>query len=202
MSGGVTGPMFDPRPRLDYVFGYASLVALREPLAVDGGSHAPVVGRLLGFRRDWGAAMNNWEGGDDVKRFVCKRTGERPRIRVAYLDVHELAGARVNGLALPVDAARLATLDAREVNYERVEVTEAFEPELGGRVFAYAGTEAARERCRQGLADGDCFVSRDYVGGVRAAFEQLAPGALAEFDRTTDPLPFPERDLQLLPAVD
>jgi hypothetical protein len=180
--------------RVDYVFGYASLVRLREPAAI--------AGRLRGFRRRWGVAMNNWEGGESVKHFVDPETGERPRIRVAYLDIYEHPGSVVNGLALPVDRERLEALDAREVNYERVELTAAFAPdgvagELPGspRVLTYIGLDAARERCRRGATEGDVFVSRDYAAGVRKAFRELAPGALPEFDRTTDPLILPERDL-------
>jgi dephospho-CoA kinase len=175
---------------IDYVFGYASLVAL--------GDAEVLPGRLRGFRRCWGAAMNNWEGGEAAKHFLDRESGDRPRIRVAYLDIYERDGSAVNGLALPVDAARLDALDTREVNYERVEVTAAFEPTIPGRVFAYFGLAAARERCRLGAAEGDLFVSRDYVTGVRRAFEGLGPGVLAEFARTTDPLPFPERDLTVV----
>jgi hypothetical protein len=191
------------------VFGYASLADLDEPLLADGVEHAPLAGRLLGFRRRWGVAMNNWEGGQAVKHFVDPETGERPRIRVAYLDLREADGEETNGLALPVDADRLEMLDAREVNYSRVDVTPAFEPALPapagaplktrlGRVFTYVGTDAARERCRAGVADGDVFVGRDYVATVRGAFARLATSALEEFDRTTDPLPFPERDLDVI----
>jgi hypothetical protein len=181
---------------IDYVFGYASLVGLSDPAALPG--------RLCGFRRRWGVAMDNWEGGDEVKHFLDRETGERPRIRVAYLDMYEAAGCVVNGLALPVDRERLAVLDAREVNYERAELTAAFEPAAGAplpgtpRVFAYLGSGEARERCRRGAADGDAFVSRDYARGVRRAFRDLVPDALSEFDRTTDPLPFPERDLRVV----
>lgn len=177
----------------DYVFGYASLVAFEDAGALPG--------RLRGFRRYWGVAMNNWEGGKGVKHWLDRETGERPRIRVAYLDIYEQAGLAVNGLALPVDAERLVALDRREVNYERVEVTEAFEGAASGRVFTYIGLDAACERCRQGTAAGDVFVSRDYAAAVRRAFECLGPDALAEFNRTTDPLPFPERDLRMIPAV-
>lgn len=185
-----------------YVFGYASLVALEDAGAVPG--------RLRGWRRHWGVAMNNWEGGERAKHFLDPETGERPRIRVAYLDVYERSGAAVNGVALPVDAARLAELDAREINYERVEVGDAFEPAaampavdsrsagVAWRVFTYVGLDAARERCRRGHADGNAFVSRDYAAGVRLAFERLGKDALAEFDRTTDPLPFPQRDLSVV----
>jgi len=171
----------------DYVFGYASLVALENADALPG--------RLRGFRRRWGVAMNNWEGGEDAKHWLDRESGERLRIRVAYLDIYEQAGSAVNGLALPVDRERLAELDAREINYRRIDVTGAFEGGVAGRVFTYIGLDAARERCRQGIADGNVFVSRDYAAAVRAAFGRLAPSGLPEFDRTTDPLPFPEKDL-------
>jgi hypothetical protein len=180
---------------LSYVFGYASLVAVEDAEAVPG--------RLRGFRRGWRVAMNNWEGGEGAKHWLERETGGRPRIRVAYLDIEPREGGAVNGVAIPVDPERLKAFDAREINYERVEVTDAFEGPVEGRVFTYIGLDAARERCRQGQAEGNAFVSRDYVAGVRLAFERLAPGALAEFDRTTDPLPFPERDLQVvLPSSD
>jgi hypothetical protein len=210
-----------------YVFGYASLVGLPEPLAVDGVELRPLPGRLRGYRRCWGAAMNNWEGGEAAKHFLDRDTGQRPRIRVAYLDLRPEAGSSVNGLALPVDAARLDSFDAREINYRRIDVSAAFEPEPPAgvaspdaveeasaasvpaearpgtppsppRVFTYVGLDAARERCRQGAADGDAFVSREYVSLIRAAFGRLGRDALAEFDRTTEPLPFPERDLQVV----
>jgi hypothetical protein len=190
--------MPDPTADLAYVFGYASLVGLGEPFDVDGVEHEPLAGRLCGYRRHWGAAMDNWDSANDHKHFVDPGTGERPHLRVAYLNVEPGKGGIVNGLAIPVDAARLLVLDAREVNYARVDVSGAFEPAIPQRVFTYVGTHAAHERCRQGLADGDVVVSRDYVAAVRRAFERLGPGALAEFDRTTEPLPFPEVDLKLI----
>lgn len=192
-----------PEPAVTYVFGYASLVALPESLAIEDGEQAPLAGRLRGYRRFWGAAMNNWEGGNAVKHFLDRETGERPRIRVAYLDIEPSEGSTVNGVAIPVDAERMAQLDAREINYSRVDVASDFEGPAPGRVYTYMGLAAARERCRQGAAEGNAFVSRDYAAGVRRAFESLGFDALAEFDRTTDPLPFPERDLQVvLPSTD
>lgn len=184
-----------------YVFGYASLAAVPEPGALEG--------RLRGFRRFWGAAMNNWEGGEEAKHFLDRETGERPRIRVAYLDLREQERSAVNGVALPVDAERLRAFDAREINYERVDMTGAFEPVTDAEtaadppapVFAYLGLDAARQRCREGVAEENIVVSRDYAAGVRLAFERLGADAFAEYERTTDPLPFPERNLQVvLPA--
>jgi hypothetical protein len=142
--------------------------------------------------------MNNWEGGEGVKHWLDRATGERPRIRVAYLDLREQEESAVNGVAIPVNAERLGAFDAREINYARVDVSAAFEGTVSGRVFTYVGLDAARERCRLGAAEENIFVSRDYVAGVRLAFERLGAEALAEFDRTTDPLPFPERDLQVV----
>jgi len=181
----------------EYVFGYASLAGLRGDYPGARGE-APQPGHLYGFRRRWGVAMNNWEGEEDAKHFVDAETGERPRIRVAYLDLYAQPAGVVNGLVLPVDAERLAALDAREVNYERVEVTRAFEPPLLGRVYTYVGLPAARGRCRQGAGDGDVVVSSAYVSAVRHAFKGLAPDGLDEYERTTDPCPFPERDLRVV----
>lgn len=181
----------------EYVFGYASLVGLRGDYSGARGE-APQPGRLRDFRRRWGVVMNNWEGEEGGKHFLDPETGERPRIRVAYLDLYAQPAGVVNGLALPVDAERLAALDAREANYERVEVTRAFEPPLLGRVFTYVGLPAARGRCRLGAADGDVVVSSAYVSAVRHAFKGLAPDGLDEYERTTDPCPFPERELEVV----
>lgn len=188
-------------PAVDYVFGYGSLVELRDPLRVDDEERSPVLGRLVGFRRRWGVAMNNWEAADTAKHWLDPGSGEKPRIRVAYLDIEERDGATVNGLAIPVDARRLAEIDAREGNYERFDASLAFEPPLPGRVFSYRGLEEARERCRQGATDGNAFVSREYLDQVHRAFSALGPDALAEFEETTGPVPFPVRDLERVPPA-
>lgn len=171
-----------------YVFGYASLVALRTPEAVPG--------RLRGYRRRWGVAMDNRDAANDHKHFVVPGTGERPCLRVAYPDIRPADGDSVNGLALLADAERLAQLDAREVNYERVEVTAAFKPALPDPVFAYVGSAAARERCRAGVVAGNVCIGSGYLDLVREAFAALGEGALEEFERTTGPPPFPVRKLE------
>jgi hypothetical protein len=186
-----------PEVDVDYVFGYGSLVELQEPVTIEGRVCDPVPGRLRCFHRRWGAAMNNWEATEFEKHFVDPETGEKPKIRVAYLDIEWRPGSTVNGLALPVDSKRLADLDIREVNYIRIDVTESFEPPMDGRVFTYTGTMAARERSRAEDDVAAGYVSRDYVSAIRRAFAALGDGALAEFDRTTEPLQFPERHLEL-----
>ena len=196
---------------VDYVFAYASLVGLREPLTAGGFAYPALEGRLRDFRRRWGAAMDNWDPVNDPKHWVVPGSGERPRVRVAYLDIEPVGeGGTVNGIAIPVDAARLETLDAREVNYRRVEVTDAFEPARTGgdspapprRVFTYMATAAARARCRAGAAEANVCVSADYLAATRRAFAALGDAALAEFDRTTEPLAFPQADLELVTSLE
>ncbi|HEY5053583.1 MAG TPA: gamma-glutamylcyclotransferase family protein [Solirubrobacterales bacterium] len=189
--------MAEARPEIDYVFGYGSLAELRRPLLVAGVAIAPVAARLRGFRRVWGAAMNNWETGDDEKHFVDPRSGGKPRVRIAFLDIEEAEGSTVNGLAVPVDSSRLAEFDAREVNYTRFELSDALEPAFEQRVYAYRATAGARERLEAGARDGDAVVGQEYLELVRRAFAGLGGESLAEFERTTAPLPFPQRDLEL-----
>jgi len=179
------------------VFGYGSLVELLEPLVREGHVFAAVPGRLCGYRRCWGAAMNNWEAGEAEKHFVEPGSDLKPRIRVAYLDIVERTGSTVNGLAIPTDAARLAELDRRELNYSRIDVSKVFRPAISHRVFTYVAIDAARRRCRLETPDAPIHVSRQYVSRVRRAFAALGPDALAEYERTTEPLRFHERDLEL-----
>jgi len=187
----------ETRLSIDYVFGYGSLVEFIEPAIVDGQVFPAVPGRLRGFRRFWGAVMNNWEATDAEKHFVDPESGLKPRIKVAYLDVEERDGSTVNGLAIPAGAARLAELDLREVNYSRVDVSSAFHPRIAHRVFTYVGTDAARRRSKSENLDVPIRVSRQYVRRVKRGFEALGPGSLAEYERTTEPLSYLERDLEL-----
>jgi len=182
---------------IDYVFGYGSLVELAEPLVAEGEALPALPGHLRGFRRTWGTAMSNWEATAEQKHFVEPASGLKPRVKVVYLDIEVRAGSTVNGLAIPVDPARLAELDLREINYRRIDVSTAFEPAVPQRVFAYVGTEAARERVRLETPGAPACVSRQYVSRVREAFAALGGDALAEFERTTEPPPFPERDLEV-----
>jgi hypothetical protein len=190
-----------PRSEPVYVFGYGSLVELSTPLWIGEVAHQPIAGRLHGFRRSWGVAMNNWDAAVTAKHWVDPGSGEKLQIRVAYLDIEARRGATVNGLAVPVDESRLAALDAREGNYERFEVSRAFRPVAPGPVFVYRGLEAARERRRQGAAGGDVYISSEYLDQVQRAFSALGPDALAEFEQTTGPLPFPVKDLKRIPAA-
>ena len=141
-----------------FVFGYGSLL--------DGATGTPC--RLRGWRRRFGVAMDNRRTIPGYKYFLDARTGARPEVFVAFLDVLPDPGAAVDGVAAQVDAARLAALDDRERNYARVDVSAARDVELGGPVWAYAGLPEARERYAAAAAAGRAVVARAYVDDVRA----------------------------------
>ena len=152
-----------------YVFGYGSLVAEGE------GCH---VATLRGHRRAWGVAMDNSVDEPGYKRYVLRADGSRPAVFVCFVDVVADPGSVVTGVCLLVDAARLAELDDRERNYERVEVTASID---GGRgtVWAYLGSEEGVTRFREGVGAGTAVVSRDYFDAVLDAVGAIAPGEAA-----------------------
>jgi cation transport regulator ChaC len=162
-----------------FVFGYGSLVTRPDGIPC----------HLLGHRRAWNVAMDNRRTIPGYKYYVDPDTGERPPVRVTFLSLYPAAEGRVNGVALPVTAAELDRLDGRERNYDRIDVTGRLDTDLGDTVWAYLGSEAARER----FATGDAVVALDYFDAIRGGFAAVA--GLEEFDRSTDPLTVPLRRL-------
>ena len=162
-----------------FVFGYGSL--LRHP----GG----IPCHLLGYRRAWNVAMDNRRTIPGYKYYVDPVTGERPPVHVTFLNIYPAAEGRVNGIAFPVTAEVLDRLDGRERNYDRIDVTRLLDADLGGTVWAYLGTEAARARFEAGAA----VVSQAYFDAIRDDF--ASAGGLDEFDRSTDRLTVPLRGL-------
>src|SRR4051812_47544581 len=149
-----------------FVFGYGSL--LRRP---DG-----IPCHLLGHRRAWNVAMDNRRTIRGYKYYVDPGTGERPPVHVAFLNLYPAAEGRVNGIAFPTAAEELDELDRRERNYDRIDVTRLLDVDLGGTVWTYLGSEAARERFEAGTA----VVDQNYVEDVRDGFRAVS--GLDEFD--------------------
>ena len=166
-----------PHPGRDHLFAYGSLVA----------AGAGEVRRLAGARRVLGVAMDNGVDLPGYKWWCDPRDGSRPEVMVAFADLAEApAGAPpVNGLCLPVPDGAWPALDARERNYERVEVTDRLE-DPPGRVWAYLGSPAGRERLARGLAERRAVVARAYVEGVQGGFRALGPDEHRAFVASTD----------------
>jgi hypothetical protein len=119
--------------------------------------------------------MDNTRDLPGYKHYVDPETGERPAIYVAYLDLAPDPAARTIGIRFAVDAEALEALDRRERNYERTGVA--------GGVWAYVGTEAARERFERGRSSGTAVVDRAYYERVR--------DGLARIGASLDPPPVP-----------
>ena len=132
---------------MPWVFGYGSLL----PAGVTALPEGAVPGRLSGWRRGWGGAMDNPR---DIRGYKHYRTpdGERPDVMVVFLDIAPHTDGLVNGVAIRVDEEELPGLDRRERNYRRVDVSDSLDTPLpgGGRVWAYAGRRESRERAAIG----------------------------------------------------
>ena len=126
-----------------FVFGYGSLTTLADPPPSRAPDPRGYVTELPGHRRRWGVAADNRSALPGYKRYR-DGSGAYPPVAVAFLDLAPGDGA-VNGVCLPVAAQALAALDARERNYERVEVTAQIAHALGP-TWAYVGSaRAARD---------------------------------------------------------
>ena len=171
----------------EYLFGYGSLAA-RSGSACE----------LRGYRRRWSVAMDNTRTIPGYKYYVDARSGTRPSVFVAFLDLQRATvDHAVNGLAFEVSARELAALDRRERNYRRVEVTRDLDPAPeGARIWAYVGTADAHERAERGLAEGRLVVSGEYARSVAAGFAALGPAADARYRASTDDPPCPVADLR------
>jgi Gamma-glutamyl cyclotransferase, AIG2-like len=156
-----------------FVFGYGSLAA-----AAGVGRRA----RLRDHRRVWGVAMDNRVDISGYKSYRRAQDGSRPAVYVAFLDIVEDAGAAVDGVLLAVDDGVLRALDARERNYDRIDVTAAV-AHAPGTVWSYRGSDAGRARLRAGLRAGSAVVDAAYLAAVQATFsalgidEDVRPGA-------------------------
>ncbi len=171
-----------------FVFGYGSLSAERV---------AAQVATLAGHIRTWDVAMDNSELIPGYKAYVDPVTRARPAVSVTFLNLTVQTGVACVGFLLPVDAADLERLDARERNYERVEVTSHIRtaaPRPEGPVFAYLGTRAARQRYASAVSAGTAVIARDYLDTVEIRFQ--AAGLGSQYRISTRPPECPVRDLQ------
>ena len=169
-----------------HVFGYGSLVGLPDARRAT----------LRGHRRVWGVAMDNSVAVPGYKVYESPE-GARPAVAVAFLDLVADGGSAVEGALLAVDAGTLDVLDARERQYERINVTGAIDPAPGGGpVWTFVGRAPGRARVAAGRAGtAPVVIQRAYVDLVEAAFAALGDDALARYRASTEPPPFPVAEL-------
>jgi hypothetical protein len=171
----------------ELVFGYGSLVSIG-------------VGRravLRGHRRVWGVAMDNRRDLEGYKSYRLRTDGSRPSVFVAFLDIVQDPGADTEGVLVAVDEAALVALDARERNYERIDISTAFD-DRHGRIWTYRGSPAGRARLERGSLERSVVVDRAYLAAVRAGF--AAHGIRADVDPPLPVLDLERRELPKAPG--
>lgn len=163
-----------------WVFGYGSLVS---PSSLGGTlGRAPLRGvdflaaECAGWERRW-----NYGYPLDPTRY---RGSEIDRIdTVVALGVVPVVGASMNGVIARVSADELSRLDARERNYDKVDVTDAVtildvvtSPPDIDRVVTYVPSEVPLSRYREARDRGRAGIEIRYWTLVEGAFDALAPG--------------------------
>ena len=176
----------------EFVFGYGSLAALPGAAVTRTPFAHGFVADLRGAVRGWGVAMDNRADLPGYK-YYTDPAGRRPEVFVAFLDVR-FPGSRadertVTGVCLPVGAGGLTALDARERNYDRIEVTDRVDRgrDDGGRIWIYVGSAAGRARFDRGRAAGSAVIDAGYLQAVRAAFRGLGEAEWRACAASLDP---------------
>jgi cation transport regulator ChaC len=169
-----------------WVFAYGSLV--HPASAAETLGPAPdrpaVAAALSGWRRGFTQARDN---------LACEKTfaladGSIPGF-VLGLNVHPCAGEEVRGVAIAVTAGEVERLDARELRYDRVEVTADVSGAgaLDAPVYTYV---AKREHLALEPPPG-AVILRSYLDAVESAFAALGEEELEAFRRSVSPHPAP-----------
>jgi cation transport regulator ChaC len=195
----------DGRGTAAFVFAYGSLVhpdQLRTFEAEHGLRGEARLAVLEGYRRAWNVAMDNRVDLPRYKFYRDARSGERPPVRVTFLNIEPEPGARVNGVVLPVSPRVLDALDRRERNYRRVDVTPHLDPSLSGIVWAYTARWEGLARFRGGLEAGTSVIARAYLETVEEGFRRWGAQAYRTYLASTPPPPVPLRHLRRVATPD
>ena len=174
-----------------WVFGYGSLVSPESfGHTLGRGFHRgvdfhPAV--LRGHGRRWHYGVMSLVGRSD------EHDGSTRSWTIVALGIAAADGETTNGVIGWVADDELPSLDARERNYDRVDVTDLTDVSrpVEGRIVTYvpqrepiAHYEAARDR-------GEAAVERRYWDLVDGAFAELGPGEQRRYHDTTPPPDIP-----------
>lgn len=166
------------------LFGYGSLVAPESASMTLGRALSGFEpARLRGWKRRFSQARDN---------LTCEKTfelesGHRPEwVLGLNVEPGEDPAGPVNGVVIELSEAELDRLDAREIRYDRVEVTELIEGErMPERIVTYT---AKRSHFRP-EAPADAVILATYAEAVERAFGALGPGELEHYLASTGPYP-------------
>lgn len=186
----------------DFVVGYGSLVD-REQLRrflkrEEQGPSEWRICQLPDYRRTWNIAMDNRQTIPGYRYYIDSSSGMRPAIYVAFLNVRPASGEQATGLLFGVSSNELTTIDQRERNYQRIDITALLAPtmpDIEGRFWLYRGLPEAEQRFQTGMSTGSTVIARSYFKTVASAYAALGPAHADNYTATTDRPQVPLRDL-------
>ncbi|GIF47979.1 gamma-glutamyl AIG2-like cyclotransferase [Asanoa ferruginea] len=185
------------RPADHGVFVYGSLISPQDITGVLG-KEAGVdhgLATLSGWRRTWNVCTDNTTS--RKVRYYTPGSEERPPVQVLFLNLERAAAATVTGYVIVVDAHRLAALDAREGNYDRVVVTDQITMRATARpnvVWTYVGKADRAATARAAILRGSARIRKEYLDTVVEAFAGN-DDLTAELEQITRPPPAPVESL-------
>jgi cation transport regulator ChaC len=175
------------------VFAYGSLVSPATAAATLGRAveaSAPL--RLRGWRRRWSTFRDNLTS---EKTFALADDGSLPAWCIGLNVERDDEELGPNGVLLYVTAEEVDRLDVREMRYDRVDVTHAFE-DLPASMTAFAYTAKPRHHAPE-PPDGAVVIA-SYAAAVEAAFADLGGRELELYRQTTEAPPVPVVDAVLV----
>lgn len=188
-------------PSKTYIFGYGSLVC-PDDIAVTLGHTVDVIQpvTLQGWIRDWSVVVDNRLSRPRYYQLV--EDNSIPDYVVA-LNVRRPGEGEVatnpNGVLFEVSEADLLLLDARECNYDRVDVTEDVLGAPNGVIYTYTGLP---QHLMQVYAGQPVIVPQSYAHLVTNGFATLSKEMHIQYLHSTQSATLPERATELIYYLD
>ena len=178
------------RHQSNFVFGYGSLVNiknleqyLKRKLQPDSDY---VICQLNNWQRCWNVAMNNSIDLPDYKYYRDTDTGNRIDAFVTFLNIRPKPNQSISGILFRVSDAELNSLDSRERNYQRINITKQLNIRIQGNAWTYIGLTAAEQRYQKGLAQNKAVIARTYFDSIEDAYLALSNKEYADYVTSTD----------------
>lgn len=182
-----------------YVFGYGSLVKGEEQIEKYVGQKTMITYcHLFGYKRVWNVAMDNRIVVEGYK-YYNDDSGNRYGGYVTFLNIQESNPEdKLLGILFEVSEEKLPELDARERNYDRIDVSNLLDVNVEGKVWVYIGKKDAINRFDKGVAEGIIAINENYHNLVEDAYRKVGEEALKNYHKTTEEPKIEKRQLYIV----